>query len=112
MDNGDKSWMGLRRSTDEYIRGVNDFLDKAFERASKGNEILCPSEPLSLREFFVATRARKLGRSYKESDEDTTTKIAEMEKIETQQSEDGSSSVNAFAAVMGPEHPGRLRLYG
>nr|XP_009769766.1 PREDICTED: uncharacterized protein LOC104220570 [Nicotiana sylvestris] len=42
MDNGDKSWMGLRRSTNEYIRGVNDFLDKAFERASEGNEILCP----------------------------------------------------------------------
>ncbi|XP_070009153.1 uncharacterized protein [Nicotiana sylvestris] len=42
MDNGDKNWMGLRRSTDEYIRGVNDFLDKAFERSSQGNEILCP----------------------------------------------------------------------
>lgn len=28
------------------------------------------SEPLSLREFFVTTRARKHRRSYKESDED------------------------------------------
>ncbi|XP_019265558.1 PREDICTED: uncharacterized protein LOC109243116 [Nicotiana attenuata] len=42
MDNVDKSWMHLLRWTDEYIRGVNDFLDKAFERASHGNEILCP----------------------------------------------------------------------
>ncbi|XP_010327667.1 uncharacterized protein [Solanum lycopersicum] len=42
MDFGDKSWMNLRRSTNEYIDGVNDFLDKAFERASQGNEILCP----------------------------------------------------------------------
>nr|XP_009757263.1 PREDICTED: uncharacterized protein LOC104210136 isoform X2 [Nicotiana sylvestris] len=42
MDNGDKSWMNLLRWTDEYIRGVNDFLDKAFERAAQGNEILCP----------------------------------------------------------------------
>ncbi|MCD9643018.1 hypothetical protein HAX54_030121 [Datura stramonium] len=37
----------------------------------------------------------------------------EMERIETQESEDGSqSSVDAFAAVMGPDHPGRVRLYG
>ena len=42
MDFGDKSWMNLLRSTNEYIDGVNDFLDKAFERASQGNEILCP----------------------------------------------------------------------
>ncbi|XP_015054801.1 uncharacterized protein LOC107001164 [Solanum pennellii] len=42
MDFGDKSWMNLRRSTNEYIHEVNDFLDKAFERASQGNEILCP----------------------------------------------------------------------
>ncbi|XP_059291096.1 uncharacterized protein LOC132044618 [Lycium ferocissimum] len=42
MDTIDKSWMDLRRSTNEYDRGVNYFLDKAFERASQGNEILCP----------------------------------------------------------------------
>ncbi|XP_019253851.1 PREDICTED: uncharacterized protein LOC109232539 [Nicotiana attenuata] len=42
MSNGDKSWMGLRRSSDEYICRVNNFLDKACERASQGNEILCP----------------------------------------------------------------------
>ncbi|XP_049387467.1 uncharacterized protein LOC125851762 [Solanum stenotomum] len=42
MDSGDKSWMGLRRSTNEYISGVNNFLDTTFERASKGDEILCP----------------------------------------------------------------------
>ncbi|KAK6780022.1 hypothetical protein RDI58_022206 [Solanum bulbocastanum] len=42
MDNLDRSWMSLRRCSDKYISGVNDFLDKAFQRASKGNEILCP----------------------------------------------------------------------
>ncbi|OIT04676.1 hypothetical protein A4A49_05359 [Nicotiana attenuata] len=35
-----------------------------------------------------------------------------MEDIEAQQTENGNESVEAFAAVMGPEHPGRLRLYG
>ncbi|XP_060183024.1 uncharacterized protein LOC132612978 [Lycium barbarum] len=42
MDTIDKIWMDLRRSTNEYDRGVKYFLDKAFERASQGNEILCP----------------------------------------------------------------------
>ncbi|XP_060170525.1 uncharacterized protein LOC132601463 [Lycium barbarum] len=42
MDNGDKSWMNHLRWTEEYAAGVNYFLDKAFERASQGNEILCP----------------------------------------------------------------------
>ncbi|OIT00913.1 hypothetical protein A4A49_18214 [Nicotiana attenuata] len=39
---------------------------------------------------------------------------AEMERIQSsQESEDGyGQSVDAFASVMGPEHPGRLRLYG
>ncbi|XP_016475258.1 uncharacterized protein LOC107796950 isoform X2 [Nicotiana tabacum] len=38
---------------------------------------------------------------------------AEMEKIQsTQESEDDSHSDDAFASVMGPEHPGRVRLYG
>uniref|UniRef100_M1DTK7 Retrotransposon protein, Ty3-gypsy subclass n=1 Tax=Solanum tuberosum TaxID=4113 RepID=M1DTK7_SOLTU len=41
-DNHDKSWMNCLRWTDEYIHGVNNFLDKAFERASQGKEILCP----------------------------------------------------------------------
>ncbi|XP_059288817.1 uncharacterized protein LOC132042231 [Lycium ferocissimum] len=35
-----------------------------------------------------------------------------MERIETQESEDGSQSVDAFASVMGPEHPGCIRLCG
>ncbi|XP_016436071.1 uncharacterized protein LOC107762232 isoform X3 [Nicotiana tabacum] len=38
---------------------------------------------------------------------------AEMERIQsTQESEDGSHSDDAFASVMGPEYPGRVRLYG
>ncbi|OIT07671.1 abscisic acid-insensitive 5-like protein 5 [Nicotiana attenuata] len=36
-----------------------------------------------------------------------------MEIIQsTEESEDGSHSVDAFASVVGPEHPGRVRLYG
>ncbi|XP_060182289.1 uncharacterized protein LOC132611948 [Lycium barbarum] len=42
MDNGDKSWMNCLRWTEEYSHGVNNFLHKAFERASQGDEILCP----------------------------------------------------------------------
>ncbi|XP_075113405.1 uncharacterized protein LOC107820949 isoform X2 [Nicotiana tabacum] len=38
--------------------------------------------------------------------------LAEMESIETQQSENGDESINIFASIMGPEYPGRLRLYG
>ncbi|KAH0706128.1 hypothetical protein KY289_011204 [Solanum tuberosum] len=44
MDNLDRSWMSLRQCSDKYTSGVNDFLDKAFQRASKGNEILCPGK--------------------------------------------------------------------
>lgn len=36
---------------------------------------------------------------------------AEMEELQTQMSANGQS-LDAFAAVMGPEHPGRLRLHG
>ncbi|KAG5610111.1 hypothetical protein H5410_021392 [Solanum commersonii] len=38
--------------------------------------------------------------------------LAEMEKLQSQQSEDANQSFDAFTAVMGDEHPGSLRLYG
>lgn len=62
----------------------------------------------------MATRRRKPGRIYKEPYEDTSNKIAEMERLETQESDqDGTQSpVDAFAAVIGHDHPGRVRLYG
>ncbi|WMV53470.1 hypothetical protein MTR67_046855 [Solanum verrucosum] len=66
----------------------------------------------SPKEFFVVTRKRKPNRSYKDTDEDTASKIAAMENIEMQQNEDGNETIDAFASVMGSEHPGRLRLYG
>ncbi|XP_059274777.1 uncharacterized protein LOC132029542 isoform X2 [Lycium ferocissimum] len=69
-------------------------------------------ENVSLKELFVETRARKPGRSYKESNENTSSKIAEMEEIETQLSAHDSQPADAYSAVMDPEHPGRLRLYG
>ncbi|WMV54784.1 hypothetical protein MTR67_048169 [Solanum verrucosum] len=37
---------------------------------------------------------------------------AEMEKLQSQQSEDNDQSFDAFTAVMGDEQPGSLRLYG
>ncbi|KAF3674201.1 hypothetical protein FXO38_05342 [Capsicum annuum] len=36
----------------------------------------------------------------------------EMERVETQESEDGSQSFDTFTTIMGPDHPGRVRLYG
>lgn len=68
-------------------------------------------ETVSSKELFVVTRIRKPECLYEASNEDTTVKIAEMEELETQMSANGQS-LDAFAAVMGPEHPGRLRLYG
>jgi hypothetical protein len=38
----DKNWMDLPRQTDEYIKGVDSFLEYAFSKSAKGNTILCP----------------------------------------------------------------------
>uniref|UniRef100_A0A3Q7EBZ0 Uncharacterized protein n=1 Tax=Solanum lycopersicum TaxID=4081 RepID=A0A3Q7EBZ0_SOLLC len=75
------------------------------------NKLEKDKETVSSKDIFVGTRTRKPGRSYKASNEDTTSKIAEMEQIEKQISINGEY-VDAFSSVMGPEHPGRLRLYG
>ena len=42
MDDRGKSWMALPRFEDQYMNGVDYFLDKAFEQAVIGKEILCP----------------------------------------------------------------------
>nr|XP_009758698.1 PREDICTED: uncharacterized protein LOC104211355 [Nicotiana sylvestris] len=79
----------------------------------KKKEMVDTSDTLSSKDIFVATRKRKPGRVYKSSYENTISKIAEMERIQsTQESGDGSDSVDTFASVMGPKHPGRARLYG
>ncbi|KAH0743210.1 hypothetical protein KY290_031203 [Solanum tuberosum] len=65
------------------------------------------ADALSSKDLFVATRKRKPGRVYKDSHEDTMAKIAEIERIETQESEDVTQSVDAFTTVMGQDHPGR-----
>ncbi|KAF3626217.1 putative uroporphyrinogen decarboxylase, chloroplastic-like [Capsicum annuum] len=36
----------------------------------------------------------------------------EMERVETQESKDGTQPTDIFTIVMGPDHPGRVRLYG
>ncbi|KAH0679054.1 hypothetical protein KY284_020139 [Solanum tuberosum] len=64
-------------------------------------------DALSSKDLFVATRKRKHDRVYKDSYEDTIAKIAEMERIETQQSENVTQSIDAFTTVMGQDHPGR-----
>lgn len=35
MDGGDKDWMTLPRCSEQYVNGEDDFLDKAFARATK-----------------------------------------------------------------------------
>ncbi|WMV29399.1 hypothetical protein MTR67_022784, partial [Solanum verrucosum] len=75
------------------------------------NKLENETETVSTKEIFVVTRTRKPGRLYKTSNENTNSKIAEMEEIETQM-DTNDQSVDAFSAVIGPEHPGCLRLYG
>ncbi|KAH0722326.1 hypothetical protein KY290_005007 [Solanum tuberosum] len=75
------------------------------------NKLEKEKETVSSKDLFVVTRTRKLGRLYKASNENTTSKIAEMEEIEKQMSTN-DQYVDAFSTFMGPEHPGHLRLYG
>ncbi|KAM3320222.1 hypothetical protein P3S67_007422 [Capsicum chacoense] len=44
MDSEDRNWMNCLIWSHEFERGVKYFLEKAFERASQENEILCPCE--------------------------------------------------------------------
>ncbi|XP_019238562.1 PREDICTED: uncharacterized protein LOC109218645 [Nicotiana attenuata] len=79
----------------------------------KNKEMADTSDTLLSKDIFVATRKRKPSRVYKGSYENTISKIAEMERIQsTQESGDVSDSVDTFALVLGPKHPGRVRLYG
>ncbi|XP_075081317.1 uncharacterized protein LOC107768932 isoform X1 [Nicotiana tabacum] len=85
----------------------------ALIREEKKKEISDTSDTLSSKDIFMATRKRKLGRVYKSSYDNTISKIAKIERIQsTQKSEDGSHLVDAFALAMGLEHPGSVRLYG
>ncbi|KAH0757761.1 hypothetical protein KY290_021254 [Solanum tuberosum] len=75
------------------------------------NKLEKEKETVSAKEIFVVTRTRKPGHLYKTSNENTNSKIAEMEEIETQM-DTNDLSADAFLAVIGPELLGRLRLYG
>ncbi|KAH0679225.1 hypothetical protein KY284_020310 [Solanum tuberosum] len=75
------------------------------------NKLEKEEETISAKEIFVVTRRRKHGRLYKTSNENTKSKIAEMEEIETQM-DTNDQSVDAFSAIIGPENAGRLGLYG
>ncbi|WVZ74606.1 hypothetical protein U9M48_022768, partial [Paspalum notatum var. saurae] len=38
----DKSWMDMPRQTNEYTKGVDNFLEFAFSNSARGNKTLCP----------------------------------------------------------------------
>ncbi|XP_055959943.1 uncharacterized protein LOC130014916 [Mercurialis annua] len=59
----------------------------------------------TLAEMFIATRKRKAGRSYKESREDTTSKISKLQELL-------NSENDSFSTVIGERPPGRAFLYG
>ncbi|XP_050218532.1 uncharacterized protein LOC126669181 isoform X1 [Mercurialis annua] len=59
----------------------------------------------TLAEMFIATRKRKAGRSYKESREDTTSKISKLQELL-------NSGNDSFSTVIGERPPGRAFLYG
>lgn len=52
MNIGDKDWMTLPKYSDEYIKGVNDFLDKAFSRSARSNSICCPCKKCCFRYLY------------------------------------------------------------
>ncbi|KAL3328054.1 hypothetical protein AABB24_035624 [Solanum stoloniferum] len=97
-----KKWMNPHTASKTSFAVIPNNLEKEKES---------PDE-LSAKELFVATRSRKPGRVYKDSNKDTISKIAEMEKMQSQQNEDDNQSFDAFIAIMGHEHLGCLRLYG
>nr|XP_018625728.1 uncharacterized protein LOC108944833 [Nicotiana tomentosiformis] len=85
----------------------------ALNREEKKKEISDTSDTLSSKDIFVATRKKNLAEYTKAHMTIRLVKLLKMERIQsTQESEDGSHSVDAFSSVMGPEHPGRVRLYG
>ncbi|OIT27987.1 hypothetical protein A4A49_65002, partial [Nicotiana attenuata] len=80
--------------TDEIVKELGSFLGTLAR-----NSTFCP---LNIHNW------KKLN-----TKEDMWTYIkAEMEQIQTQESEDDNQSIDPFATVMGLEHPGRVRLYG
>ncbi|KAH0746151.1 hypothetical protein KY285_007808 [Solanum tuberosum] len=93
----------------ELLRYWKNSSKKSF--ALVRNKLEKDKETVSSKDLFVVTRTRKPERLYKASNENTTSKIAEMEEIEKQMSVNGEY-VDAFSSVMGPQHPRRLRLYG
>ncbi|XP_009785559.1 uncharacterized protein [Nicotiana sylvestris] len=104
-------WTYIKTKYDIHDDG-REWVFQSIQNAWRRKKKKETSEEPSSKDMFVATRSRKPGRVYKESYEDTMRKIAEMEQIQTQKSEDDNQSIDAFATVMGPEHPGRVRLYG
>ena len=44
MDSGTKEWWMFAKWSDEYERGVDEYVQKAFASKSQGNQICCPCE--------------------------------------------------------------------
>ncbi|KAG5572727.1 hypothetical protein H5410_062493 [Solanum commersonii] len=89
--------------SEEQVEGVSSKNKRGQTQMHNEKE----KEYVSAKELFVVTRTRKPYRLYKALNENTTSKI----EIEKQMSTNGQP-VDAFSVVMGPEHPGHLRLYG
>ncbi|KAL4578409.1 hypothetical protein LXL04_014532 [Taraxacum kok-saghyz] len=67
-------------------------------------------EPPTLAQMFERTRKRTPGNKYIDTYDDTAKKIEQMKNYKP--SEDGSTSVDPFLAIMGKEYDGHRRLYG
>ena len=53
-----KNWMALPRASPTYISVVDSFLDLAFQRASQGQEILCPCKKCLNRNWYHRATVR------------------------------------------------------
>ncbi|KAH7690165.1 hypothetical protein IHE45_02G027300 [Dioscorea alata] len=61
--------------------------------------------------LFIETRKRQPNKTYKESFDETSEKISQMQVVQSQQSSE-NQFVDAFFMVMGETRPGRAMLYG
>nr|XP_016486513.1 PREDICTED: uncharacterized protein LOC107806794 isoform X1 [Nicotiana tabacum] len=110
--------------TDDDVNELGNFLGTLARNAT-----ICPLNVFDWRKLEIKEDMWKYVKKMKETNTENRKKLryphtagkkrfariceAEMDRIQsTQEAEDGSQSVDMFASVMGPEHPGRLRLYG
>ncbi|KAH7654254.1 putative transposase Ptta/En/Spm plant protein [Dioscorea alata] len=96
-----------KRQINMHTAGKKSFarIRKQMQDANENNEV--PSNTA----LFIETRKRQPNKTYKESFDDTSEKISQMQVVQSQQSSE-NQSVDAFSMVMGGTRPGRAMLYG